>query len=163
MVACSTTFFFIASSDSLNNVKAYALILGIGALLGGVYLLLNHKQTLDAVLASREPDRVKTFESRKYRRRASASTMIACLGCLLAGLYWVTDQKVFAVFILMILGLLVGIFCLAVLDLFSVSLHHIANPDEKTQKKMIEDYLREREKLLNKVAAEEENNKPENS
>lgn len=139
----------------LDSVRLYSLVLGIGTLAGGVLLLLNHKRQLDEVLGSRPESRIADFEQRKYRRRASASTMIACLGCLLAGLYWVTDEKVFAIFILMILTLLVGIFGLAIFDLFSVGLHHIATPDQKEQKKLIQEYLREREKLLNKVAATE--------
>ena len=139
-----------------GNVRTYSLLLGIGAFCGGILLLLNHKRTLDEIIERRESDRVVAYETRKFRRRASASTMIACLGCMLAGLYWVTDAKVFAIFIMLILALLLGIFGLALIDLFSVGLHHIATPDQKTQRKMIEDYLREREKLINKVGTQDE-------
>lgn len=130
----------------LVDVQRYALAIGIGTLSGGVLLLFHHKRHMDRVLASDVTDRIKAFESRKYRRRAMVSTLIASLGTMLASLYWVNDQKVFVTIILITLGLLIGIMGLALIDLFSVSLHRLSTPDEATQKAMIEEFLRNREK-----------------
>lgn len=138
-------------AHNFDNIRFASLIIGLGVFSGGVLLLINHKRHIDQVADGNASDRIKAFEARKFRRRAAVSTMIACLGCTLGALYWVTDQKVFAVFIMMSLALLLGIFGLAVIDFFSVGLHHLATPDQKAQKKMIEEYLRQREKLLNKV------------
>lgn len=130
----------------MASVQRYALVIGIGTFLGGVLLLLHHKRQLDEVLASDAADRITPYESRKYRRRALVSTLIASLGTMLASLFWVDDQRVFATIILIILALLVGIAGLALLDLFSVGLHQLSTPDEATQKAMIEAFLRDREK-----------------
>jgi len=65
----------------------------------------------------------------------------------MAALFWVTEERVFSVFILMILGLLVAILGVALIDLFSVGLQQIATPDPKAERAMVEEYLRQREKL----------------
>ena len=137
-------------SDSLlvgafENIRNYTLAFGIAGLAGGVLLFVNHKRRLDGVLVSGANERIKAFETRKYRRRTVVSSMVASAGCMMAALYWVTDAKVFSAFILMILTLLLGILGVALFDLFSVGLHQISTPDEDSQKAMIEDYLRKRE------------------
>ena len=48
----------------------------------------------------------------------------------------------------MALGLLVGILLIAFIDMFSVGLHEIATPDQKAEKAMVDEYLRQREKLV---------------
>jgi hypothetical protein len=121
------------------------LALGIGGIAGGILLFINHKKFLDQQLASDANDRVKSFEMRKFRRRTIASAMITSAGTMMAALYWVTDVKVFSIFILMILSLLVGILGVAFFDLFSVGIQQIATPDERSQKAMIEEYLKNRE------------------
>jgi hypothetical protein len=130
---------------AFENTRNYSLVLGIGGIAGGVLLFINHKRHLDQMLASDAAERVKAYESRKYRRRAIASAMIASVGCMLAALYWVNDARVFSVFILMILSLLVGILGVALIDLFSVGLQQIATPDDQSRKAMIEELLRQRE------------------
>jgi hypothetical protein len=139
-----------------GHVRNYALAFGIAGLVGGVLLFINHKRRVNEVLASDASERVKTFETRKYRRRTVVSAMVASAGCMLAALYWVTDAKVFSAFILMILTLLVGILGVALFDLFSVGLHQIATPDEASQKAMIEDYLRKREEQADGAEGKEE-------
>jgi hypothetical protein len=142
----------IAAFESVRN---YSLALGIGGIAGGILLFVNHKKQLDAILASGAEERAKAYESRKYRRRAIASAMIASLGCMMAALYWVTDARVFSVFILMIMALLIGILGVALIDMFSVGLQQIATPDEKSQKAMIEELLRRREKSETEESKEE--------
>ncbi len=130
---------------AFESIRSYTLALGIGGIAGGILLFINHKKFLDQQLASDANDRVKSFEMRKFRRRTIASAMITSAGTMMAALYWVTDVKVFSIFILMILSLLVGILGVAFFDLFSVGIQQIATPDERSQKAMIEEYLKNRE------------------
>ena len=132
----------LAEFESIRN---YTLAIGIGGIAGGILLFINHKRQLDTQLASDANERVKGFEIRKFRRRSAASAMIMSAGLMMAALYWVTEPKVFAVFIMMILTLLLGILGVALMDLFSVGIQQIATPDESSQKKMIEEYLKSRE------------------
>ena len=131
----------VAAFESIRN---YSLVLGLGGMAAGVLLFINHKRRLVEMLASDSAERVKEYESRKYRRRATASAMIASVGCMLAALYWVIDARIFSVFIMMILSLLVGILGVALIDLFSVGLQQIASPDDQSRKAMIEEFLRKR-------------------
>ena len=139
------TFCVLGLIAAFENIRNYSLVLGIGGIAGGILLFINHKKRVDQMLASDAAERVKTYESRKYRRRATASAMIASVGCMMAALYWVNDARVFSVFILMILSLLVGILGVALIDLFAVGLQQIATPDEQSRKAMIEEFLRKRE------------------
>ena len=132
---------------AFEGVRNYSLAIGLGAVAGGILLFVNHRRQLEHVLAEKPADRIVAFEQRKYRRRTIVSAMITSVGCMLAALFWVTDERVFSVFILMIMGLLIGILGVALIDLFSVGLHQIATPDEKAQKALVEEYLRQREKL----------------
>lgn len=131
---------------AFENVRSYALALGIGGLAGGILLFINHRRQLESILASDADERTRAFEQRKYRRRAIVSAMIASVGCMMAALYWVSDAKVYSAFILMILTLLLGIMGMALIDLFSVGIQQIGTPDKAAEKKMIQEYLRQREK-----------------
>lgn len=139
---CLDSLLLLGNSGS--GVRGYTLALGIAGLAGGIFLFLSHKRHLDSVLESNVPQRIKDFEGRKFRRRGIASSMITSVGCMLAALFWVTEARIFAAFILMILTLLLGILGIAIIDLFSVGLHEIARPDE-SQKEKIQEYLRQRE------------------
>ena len=139
---------------AFESIRGYTLALGIGGITSGVLLFINHKRHLHEVLTSDAAERIKTYETRKYRRRAVVSAMVTSVGCMLSALFWVSDAKVFSVFIMMIMSLLVGILGVALFDLFSVSLHQIATPDEKSQKALIEDYLKQREQAAEKVDEE---------
>ena len=126
----------------IDDVKTLALAIGVATLVGGILLLLHHKRELDAVLASEKPDRVKAFEQRKYRRRATSTSLIASVGCLLAGFYWVTERLVFNVFLVLILGLLALIVILAMIDFCSVGLQRLATPNEKSERALLEEIVR---------------------
>lgn len=138
--------FSLTMLGAFENVKNVALAMGLGGLAGGIILFVNHKRHLATVLAKEKDKRIVAYENRKFRRRAIVSAMIASAGCMMAALYWVVDVRIFAVFILMILGLLVAILGVALIDLFSVGLHQIATPDPKAHKAMVEEYLRQRKK-----------------
>ncbi len=132
---------------AFESVRNYSLAIGLAAIAGGILLFINHRRHLGEVLSGKPAERILAFEQRKYRRRSIVSVMITSVGCMLSALFWVTDERVFSVFILMIMGLLVGIMGVAFIDLFSVGLHQIATPDEKARKELVEEYLRQREKL----------------
>lgn len=139
----------------LANVRSSSLVVGIGILAGGVLLFINHKREIDEVVTSEVADRIKAFEMRKFRRRAIISSMIVSVGLMMAALYWVNEQRVFAIFILMILALLVGISGLALIDFFSISLQQIGTPDKAAEKALLEEHLRQR-KLLERAREEED-------
>ena len=132
---------------AFESIRGSALAIGIGGVVGGIILFLNHRRHWEEVAASNVAQRIFKFELRKFRRRSINSGMITSAGMMMAALFWVTEERIFSVFILMILGLLVAILGVALIDLFSVGLQQIATPDPKAEKAMIEEYLRQREKL----------------
>ena len=97
--------------------------------------------------------RILSFEIRKYRRRTAISAMVTSTGFMLAALNWVNEPRVFTVFIMMILGLLLGILVIAFFDLFLVGLQQIARPDPTSQKAMIEAFLKQREEAAAQATA----------
>lgn len=155
MLADSSGLQLLAEFDS-SNIRNISLALGLGGIACGIILFINHKRHLKNVLAGRPEQRIVAYEERKFRRRSIVSAMIASTGLMMAALHWVNDAKIFAVFIMMILGLLVAILGVALIDLLSVSLQQIATPDDQAQKAMVKEYLRQREK-----AAEQNNEKGE--
>ncbi len=141
--------------SAFESVRNYALAIGVGGVAGGILLYINHKRHLDQQLAGDANERVKSFEMRKFRRRSIASAMITSAGLMMAALYWVTDVKVYSVFMLLIVSLLVGILGVALFDLFSVGIQQIATPDEESQKAKIEEYLKSRKDRSEKEPPEE--------
>lgn len=130
-----------------ENIRGYSLAIGLFGFFSGVFLFLSHRRQWAKVISGDTPERVVKFEHRKFRRRSIVSAMIASVGCIMSSLFWVTDGRVFSIFILMTLGLLVAILGVAIIDMFSVGLHEIATPDQKAEKAMVDEYLRQREKL----------------
>ena len=130
-----------------ESIRGYSLAIGLCGFVSGVFLFLHHRRQWESI-AKDTPERIVQFELRKFRRRTIVSAMIASVGCVMSALYWVTDGRVFSIFILMALGLLVGILLIAFIDMFSVGLHEIATPDQKAEKAMVDEYLRQREKLV---------------
>ena len=132
---------------AFESIRGSALAIGIAGFVGGVILFLNHRRHWEEVTGSDAPERILKFEHRKFRRRSINSGMITSAGLMMAALFWVSEERVFSIFILMILGLLVAILGVALIDLFSVGLQQIATPDPKAEKAMVEEYLRQREIL----------------
>lgn len=129
-----------------EDFLSYTLALGLSGILTGFLLLFAHKRAFEASMKLEDNPRMRLFESRKYRRRSVVSSMIAATGCLMAALFWVTEPKIFAIFILLIMTLLLGILVIAFIDLFSVSLHSITKTDDAARKALVEEYLRQRKK-----------------
>jgi len=130
-----------------DSIRGYSLAIGVCGFIAGVFLFLGHRRHFEEVVSSDASEKVVKFELRKFRRRSIVSAMITSVGCIMSSLFWVTQERVFAVFIMMTLGLLVAILGVAIIDLFSVGLQQIATPDQKAEKAMVEEYLRQREKL----------------
>ena len=129
-----------------GDIRLISLLMGMCGLVAGLALLLAHKSRIDNVLESEKSERLIRFERRKYRRRALASSLIASVGGMLAALYWVTDPKVFSIFILVILALLVCILMIAFFDLFSVGLQELTRTDSAADRQAIEEFLQKRRK-----------------
>lgn len=130
-----------------ESAKNFSLLLGLGSIAGGVVSLYAHKHRLDEVFDNPHTKSELQFESRKYRRRAIASSMIASQGIMLAGIAFVDELRTVAIFISIILVLLVGILGIAMFDFFSVGINEIARKDDKARKELVDEYVRQRNKL----------------
>lgn len=130
-----------------ESAKNFSLLLGLGSIAGGVVSLFAHKHRIDEVFNSPHTKSELQFESRKYRRRAIASSMIASQGIMLAGIAWVDEVRTIAIFTSIILLLLVGILGIAMFDFFSVGINEIARKDDKARKALVDEYVRQRNKL----------------
>lgn len=130
------------------------VIIGMVAFAGGVLLMIRHKRQIDEVYANERDQNVLAFEQRKFKRRGIASTMVASMGVMLISLYWARDPYVFATLISLVLLLLLAAMVLACLDVLSVGLHSITVDDKVARKKMVEEYVRQREKLKQKSEEE---------
>ena len=139
---------------AFEGIKGFSLMLGIVAVASGLFLFLNHRRHLNDVMSDPQNKRILAFEIRKYRRRTAISAMITSTGFMLAALNWVNEPRVFTVFIMMILGLLLAILVIAFFDLFLVGLQQIATPDPRSQKAMIEAFLKQREEAAAQAKAE---------
>jgi len=122
-----------------------SVLLGAAMLVVGVALVFYHKFDFDRVLASKATKRIIVFEHRKYYRRAMVGSMVASAGIVLATLNWITDARVYVVLLTVLLLLILGVLLLAVVDMFSISLNHIAKKDEESEKAALEALLRQRE------------------
>lgn len=129
----------------VSSAQSLALWVGIAVCIGGVLLMFSHRRSFDEALE--QPMRVQriTFENRKYRRRVLVAGMISSLGIMIAAIHWVEEPRAFASLILIIMGTLVAILGFALIDMYSVGLQAIARTDDPNRKKMIEEYLKQRQ------------------
>ncbi len=139
-----------------QNVKNFAFLLGLGSVTGGVVSLFAHKRQLDDVFGTPHSASELRFETRKYRRRAIASSLIASQGIMLAGLAFVDEIRTVAIFISIILLMLVGILGVAMFDFFSVGINEIGRKDDKARKALVDEYVRQRNQLAKQKEDNEE-------
>lgn len=126
------------------NNKPLFLAMGVATMTGGILMLLSHHREVKRVFADRSSsDALKRMETRKYRRRAATSSMIAMIGSLIAGCYWVTEKRVATLFLLMIFGLLVAITIMAIVDFMSVGLRHLVARKAESEKAILEEIVRQ--------------------
>ncbi len=136
----------------VNDQSRFTLVVvGLMAFAGGVLLMCRHKRDIEEVHATVKDARKLRFEQRKYRRRSLASAMIAALGILMTSLYWARELEAFATLISVVLILVLAVMVLAFLDLMSVSLQRVTEDDPSARKKLVNEYLRQRQKLLDRA------------
>ena len=136
------------------------LLIGLLAMFGGIVLMFRHRAHLREVLSVSRDPKERLFEVRKFRRRATTSAMISSIGVMIASLYWATDGRVFGALIFMILILLVGVFGLAILDIMSVGVQHIAYGERTDEDELIRQYAEFRKKQVADAEAAAENGDP---
>ena len=141
---------------NLDDVKTWALVLGIGTFAGGVLLMIRHKTHLDEIEQTQRDERIRKIEYRKFRRRTTASSLIAATGVLLASLYWANEPMVFSTLIGLILIMIVMILGIAALDLLTVSLHGMEDTRDEAREKMVQHYLKLRKDHLQENASLQE-------
>lgn len=76
--------------------------------------------------------------------------MIAAIGILMMAVCWAIEPGVFLGLISVILILLIAVMFIAFMDMLSVSLHTVTN-DDSARRKMVAEYLKQRQKLLDRV------------
>ena len=129
----------------LSSAQTMSLWLGTAIFIGGILLMFSHRRSFDEALEQPLREQVIAFENRKYRRRVVVAGMITSLGIMISAIYWVEEPRAFACLILIIMGTLLAILGFALIDMYSVGLQAIARTDEPDRKKMIEEYLKQRQ------------------
>lgn len=140
-----------------DNVKGAAMVLGLLSLAGGIFSLLAQKRQLEDVYAGSPTDQELRYESRKYRRRSMVSTLIASQGIMMCGIAFAEDPKTVAILVSIVSLMLVGILGVAMFDVFSVGLKQIASKeDDSARKALVEEYVRQRDRLAEQQDETEE-------
>lgn len=152
----------LASLLAEQDSKLMFLAMGIGTFAGGVLLLLSHKRSVDEAFGNPvRSDAFKRMEYRKYRRRSATSAMIAIIGALITGCYFVTDGRVALAFSLAIVVLVMIVGTLAIVDFFSVGLQQIVASNRESEKAILEEIVRQHHKAKEKSEAEQQANPEE--
>lgn len=124
-----------------GKISHLLLLLGLAAFAGGFLLMFHHLRQWREIWSQERDPRVRLFERRKFRRRATVAALISASGTTMTATYWVIEPRTFAIMMGLLILLLVAILGLASLDLLSVSLQRLAIPDQSAQKAMVEKYL----------------------
>lgn len=130
----------------VNPARQPLLLLGLVCFAGGILLLFHHRRQWMASLERKSDLRDRIFEYRKFRRRAVLASMISSAGCVMAATYWLSDPQLWAMMMGVVVVLLVGIIGMGFIDLMSVGLRQISEPDTKAQQELVRKYLELREK-----------------
>ena len=152
--------FVNAQSIGTSALQAYAVIaegapkfmyiaVGAATFCAGLLMLSANRRDVDDAFAGDGSPAYKRIELRKYRRRATTSAMISILGCFIGGCYWVTEKRLAAVFLLIIMVLLTAIAVLACVDMFSVGFRHIVSGNRDNQKAILEELVRRHKESSN--------------
>jgi peptidoglycan/LPS O-acetylase OafA/YrhL len=131
--------------SQVSSAQSLSLFVGVAIFIGGILLMFSHRRSFDEALEQPLREQSMNFENRKYRRRVVVAGMITSLGIMISAIYWVEEPRAFASLILIIMGTLIAILGFAMIDMYSVGLQAIARTDEPNRKKMIEDYLKQRQ------------------
>ena len=129
----------------VSSAQSLSLWVGIAIFIGGILLMFSHRRSFDEAFEQPLREQGVAFENRKYRRRVVVAGMITSLGIMISAIYWVEEPRAFASLILIIMGTLIAILGFAIIDMYSVGLQAIARTDDPNRKKMIEEYLKQRQ------------------
>jgi hypothetical protein len=119
-------------------------------------LMFSHRRSLEEAFEEPLTGQKMNFENRKYRRRVFVAGLIASLGIMISAIFWVQEPRVFASLILIILSTLAAILGIALIDMYSVGLQALARTDQPDRKKLIEDYLKQRQQTSRKTQTKNE-------
>ncbi len=128
-----------------QRLQTSALIVGILGIFVGLFLMKGHQLLFERNLKSDSSFSLRQFETRKLRRRTIVAGLVTSIGFMLAAMYWVSEIKVLAIFTLLIVVQLFFVLGMALIDLFFVSVREITKPDQRRQKEIIEEFLRNRQ------------------
>lgn len=138
--------------SEISSVQGVSLWIGIAIFIGGILLMFSHRRSLDEAFEQPLTGQKINFENRKYRRRVFVAGLIASLGIMISAIFWVEEPRAFASLILIILGTLTAILGIALIDMYSVGLQALARIDQPDRKKLIEDYLKQRQQSAQQSA-----------
>ena len=136
---------------SLRNVM---LVLGALCFFAGILMMFRHRAAIEAVEKDEQDPRIRLFETRKFRRRGLVNAMISSMGCMMAATYWANEARVFAILLMIVLTLLLGILGMALLDMVSVGLNTFSKTDDESREKLVQEVLRRREQKAAEDAEE---------
>lgn len=128
-----------------QKIQSSGLALGLLSIAIGLFLMKAHRSAFGIILQDKPTEGLVRFEQRKMRRRTIIAGLVTSIGCMLVALFWVSEVKVLAIFSLMIMLQLIIILGFAMMDMFSVGIRTLTRIDERPQKEMIEEFLREYE------------------
>lgn len=140
--------------SQISSVRGASLWIGIAVFTGGILLMFSHRRSLDEAFERPLTGQKINFENRKYRRRVFVAGLIASVGIMISAIFWVEEPRAFASLILIILGTLTAILGTALIDMYSVGLQALASTDQPDRKKLIEDYLKQRQQAAKKAQPE---------
>lgn len=148
----STTFLL----SQISSVRGASLWIGIAVFIGGILLMFSHRRSLDEAFEQPLTGQKVNFENRKYRRRVFVAGLIASVGIMISSIFWVEEPRAFASLILIILSTLTAILGIALIDMYSVGLQALARTDQPDRKKLIEDYLKQRQQAAQQSQSKNE-------
>ncbi len=128
-----------------QTVRTILLFIGLAAAISGVMLMLGHQREMQTTENDQVNKRKFKHAQRKFRRRMTGSLLIALVGLLLAALYWVTQPRVFAAIVVIMLSLLLALMVLAFFDMFNIGLQVLTDPQDEKRKELVQEVLRRRE------------------
>lgn len=128
-----------------QKIQSSGLILGVFSIVMGLFLMRAHRSAYGVNLSDKPTEGLVRFEQRKMRRRTIIAGLVTSIGCMLVALFWVNEVRVLAIFSLMIMLQLIIILGFAMVDMFSVGIRTLTRIDERPQKEMIEEFLRQHE------------------
>lgn len=125
-----------------EKIQLTGLVLGVASIIGGLFLLNAHRAIYERGIDRCSSATEQRFEQGKLRRRSWVAVLMTSIGMMLAALFWVTEARALAIFVLMIVTQLLFILAIALVDMFFVSLRLATKPVAPPSKQEIETIIR---------------------